>query len=257
MIQGTVVLSEKGACRQNNQDAVLALSLADEGIFAVADGMGGHFRGDLASRTAVSLLETWWEDRKGSLCLLPFLNIVDDLEKRVREVNREIFRMYRDFGQSGGTTLCLLLICGNAYIVLNIGDSRLYRCKDQSCMQMTMDDVWENQSFIRKRTVTEDVRKDPRYGRLVQALGSDEEVKLSISTGRIEQKTCFFLCSDGVYRYCEDQWFLSQLEQIKEKEDMKAAAETMKKMVYQNGAKDNLSMIFVMAEGEDGTIWQD
>lgn len=251
MIRGTAALSEKGICREDNQDAILSAYVEDAGIFVVADGMGGHFRGELASRTAVSLLKAWWEGIKDCVYSMPFLDVVGDLEKKVREINGEIHRMYQEMGRSGGTTLCLLLICRDAYMALNIGDSRLYRCRGRMCMQVTVDDVWENQSFVRKQALTEDIRKDYRYGKLMQALGADYDVKLSVSTGKMEKRTCFFLCSDGVYRYCEEKWLMSQLKQVRNKKNIESAMANIRKMVYQNGAGDNLSLILVTAEGND------
>ena len=124
----STAVSETGARRKINQDAVLALQEGDAGLFAVADGMGGHFRGEMASRAAIAFLEKWWVSIRGCIGTMPFLDMVAKLEKKVKKINEAILAMYEETGQCGGTTLCLLFACGNAYAVMNIGDSRLYKC---------------------------------------------------------------------------------------------------------------------------------
>ena len=76
-------MSETGLCRQNNQDSVLALNTEHAGLFAVADGMGGHYKGELASQSAVSLLRKWWEEIQGeNACPAPERTEQKAAEKR-------------------------------------------------------------------------------------------------------------------------------------------------------------------------------
>lgn len=237
MIQNIISLSETGLCRSNNQDAVFVANSESAGLFAVADGMGGHYKGELASQMAVSLLAKWWKEIQGCIVSMPFQEVVTALEKKVRDINRDIYQMYYKMKQLGGTTLCLLLIQKNTYAVINVGDSRLYQCQGWTCMLMTTDDVWKN----------------PQGGlcsdSLTQALGAQENLTVRIFTGVIRKKTYFLLCSDGIYKYCEEQYLFSKLRCLVWRRG-EVVAEQIKKRVYQNGAKDNLSMIFVMAETE-------
>lgn len=249
MIRDIISLSEAGLRRENNQDAVLAVTTGRTGVFAVADGMGGHYRGELASQTAVLLLKSWWEGISGCIASMPFGTIVADLEKKVQEINQTIFQTYEEMEQRGGTTLCLLLIQKDSYAVINVGDSRLYRCKGLSCMQITTDDIWENQAHNRGA----DIQNSPHAGKLVQALGAQKELAVHIITGAIQKRTYFFLCTDGIYKYCGNPYLFMQLKTLLWKKDAKAAVKQIKKRVYKNGAEDNLSMVLVLAEaGERG-----
>lgn len=249
MIQNVISLSENGLCRQNNQDAILAVHTDNAGLFVVADGMGGHFKGELASQRVVSSLEAWWKGIQYCVLSLPFLDVVADLEKKVREINKDIFQMYKVIGENGGTTLCLLFIHHNAYAVLNVGDSRLYRCQGKKCMQMTMDDIWENQPQIRQSAKKDELVKNASCGKLVKAFGTQCHLQMSVITGLIEKRTCFLLCSDGIYKYIENRKLLSLLKKIQTKKDSSAVVEKMRKRVYRNGAGDNLSLIIVLANG--------
>lgn len=242
------MFSETGEYRKSNQDAVLAVHTDYAGVFAVADGMGGHYRGEMASQKAVSLLENWWDDIRDCMRSMMFLDLVFDLEKRIREINESVYRMYREMGKYGGTTLCVLMVCGDAYAVLNVGDSRLYRCQKRICEQMTTDDVWENQYQVRRVMRREDLQNNPSYGRLVQAVGTGHDVGISVRTGCMEKKACFFLCSDGVYKYCDESWLFSKMKRIRREKDVDVFAENVKETVYRNGARDNLSLVLVLAD---------
>lgn len=245
----SIAFSEIGAYRQDNQDVILALQEGDAGLFAVADGMGGHFRGELASRIAADSLRQWWDKIKNCISSVPFLDVVSGLEKKVKMIHRDILAMYEKMGQCGGTTLCLLFVKKDAYAVMNIGDSRLYKCQGRTCIQLTVDDVWENQpQFRNARSEESEMEKDASYGMLVQALGAQEGLKLPVITDIIDKRTRFLLCSDGIYKYIENKLLLSQLQKIHRKSELERAAARIKKEVYQNGAKDNLSLILVLAE---------
>jgi len=255
LIQNVIALSETGLRRRLNQDSVLALHTEFTGLFAIADGMGGHYRGEMASQMAVDFLSIWWEKMHDCITTMSFMDIVADLEKNIRKLNKELFQTYKEMGQSGGTTLCLLLIHHNVYAVLNVGDSRLYRCQRLSCVCITTDDVWENQMCIRAAVARgtmekENVRNNPQYGRLFQALGAQENLTLPVYTGLVKRKTSFFLCSDGVYKYCKEAFLFWQIRKYAWKKNASVAARQIKNSVYKNGAKDNLSIIFVQAKNK-------
>lgn len=248
LVRKVIAFSETGERRANNQDAVLASYTGQTGIFAVADGMGGHYRGEIASRQTTALLQHWWEDIREHMLSMPFLDIVSDLEKKIREINESVYQTYLGMGQRGGTTLCVLVVCRDTYAVLNIGDSRLYRRQGLECVQITVDDVWENQNQIRQKLTDDEIRKNPSYGRLIQALGSGPTVRFSVRTGHLKRKACFLLCSDGVYKYCDVKWLFSGLRKIRDEKDVDVFAERTKEAVYKNGAGDNFSMITVLLD---------
>lgn len=248
MIRKVIFLSETGLCCPKNQDAILAVYTEHAGLFAVADGMGGHYRGELASRTAVESLKIWWNQIQNCVFSLPFSEIITDLEKKVKEINKDIFQMYRDMEQIGGTTLCLLFVYNSSYAVLNIGDSRLYQCQGWTCTQLTMDDVWENQKYIIDSMEPETIQHNSSYNKLVRALGVQRELEVSIHTGVMKKRMQFALCSDGVYKYCDNSYLSLQLRSSLWRRDINVTARRIKDRVYKNGAKDNLSLIIVLGK---------
>lgn len=228
MIQNIISLSETGLRRLENQDAIFADNTENAGLFVIADGMGGHYKGELASQTAVCILEKWWKEIRGCIAAMPFADAVSELEAEVFAINKNIYQMYCGLGQLGGTTLCLLFIQGGSYAVVNVGDSRLYCCNGRNCALITSDDV----------------SKDAQDGGLTQAVGVQESLIPHIFIGTIIKKTYFFICSDGIYKYCGERYLLSKLRSMSWKSGT-AVTGKIRERVYRNGAGDNLSMLLV------------
>ncbi len=109
---------------------------------------------------------------------------------------------------------------------------------------MTTDDVWENWIYKNKIYASNHLYK----GKLVQALGINEDVMIHVYTGLLQKKEYFFLCSDGAYKYCSKQYLFWEIKKLFWKKDIVKVVERIKKKIYKNGAKDNLSMILFLAE---------
>lgn len=231
MIKKVCALSETGLKRTVNQDSILSLYSQEAGLFIIADGMGGHFRGELASGLVVSKYAKWWRKVKQCICGMEISEIVAELENLIKEVHKEVGALYCKYGAQGGTTLCLLLICKNHYVIMNVGDSRVYLCKTWKFRQMTADDIWEE--------------KDRHYGKLTQAVGMRNEIQPHIYTGKLDHVDSFLLCSDGIYKYCEERKLAWFMKQIRGEKKVEKVMEKIQKRVYQKGAKDNLSLILI------------
>ena len=237
-----------GLVRKVNQDAVFSAFLYSVGLFAVADGMGGHFQGEVASDMAIGGLSRWWEQHRTQIEALPFYTVVESLEKEIRNINIIITEYYLGLGQIGGCTLCVLLLHYNAYAVFNIGDSRLYLCEKQKLKCLTVDDIWENLPKVRQMADTFDLSGDARRGKLSKAVGLSKDISPAILTNAIEKKMIFFLCSDGVYKHLSELQLCDLLKKVKKAGDAVHVNEKIREIVYGNGASDNLSMITVLVE---------
>lgn len=233
MIKNVCAFSETGLKRTVNQDSILSLYNQEAGLFIVADGMGGHFRGELASGLLVDRYAQWWRSVEQCICGMKISEIVAELENLLKEVHKEIGVLYCKYGAQGGTTLCLLLICKNYYVIMNVGDSRIYLCNAWKFRQMTVDDIWEKQ--------------DRHYGMLTQAVGMRNEIQPHIYTGKLGRADSLLLCSDGIYKYCEKRKLAWYMKQSHGEKNMGKIVGKFQKSVYQKGAKDNLSLILIDA----------
>lgn len=242
MIKDVAFFSECGA-RNINQDAIFASARGNRGIFVVADGMGGHAEGEVASSAIVNGIRNWWNNNDFAEDEIGIDTVAEQCNSLLMNINFEVFSYFSAKNQMGGSTVVALIIWDDRYMILSAGDSRIYRSDGKSLSQLTTDDVWENLPEIRYKMSKEILVKDTRYGKLTEVLGSEERLKISRSGGMLAEKEVFLLCSDGVYRYCAQD----ELERILRRGMFFKSAERMKEMIKKSalkgGTDDNYSAI--------------
>lgn len=251
MIVNVLSFSEIGLTRCENQDAIFLAKNKNSGIFVVADGMGGHYNGGYASTKTVEIIRDWWKKVNVNLMTIPFLELISSLEDTIQYINSYIYNEYKKEKNIGGTTLNILLVHENFYALYNVGDSRTYCCNQKESIQISVDDVWQNQTNIRNNISLKDVKKDSRYGKLTKAIGVRDNITFSVTTCGINGRVVFLLCSDGFYKYCDNKKIEKMLKKIRNKGKASYYLETMKLQVYKKGATDNLSVILVELENKE------
>lgn len=237
-------ISETGLVREVNQDRVFADIRGDIGIFVVADGMGGHSKGEMASSYVVELIESWWKREYIMLSKIDFADSVKEIEMFVQQMNEVICAAYEKEDIKGGTTISILFVRANQYAVMTVGDSRVFVKRKRNFMQISVDDVWENLPE-NVNVPTRELIKDRRYGTLTQALGYDKQIVMRIDIQRITSEEVFILCSDGVYKYIDCRNMRKLLVKNLKKKSIKEILEIIKCEVNVAGAGDNFSCILV------------
>lgn len=144
-------ICDVGLKRKINQDSLLMAAHREQGmyLFAVADGMGGHADGELASRALTEGLAAWADDFRPELFGGDFRSMTASLQNRLQAINRKIYTEYNK-AQVCGSTCVVLFIYGGVYGVLSAGDSRIYLCRGFKTASLMTDDVWENQRAVRE-----------------------------------------------------------------------------------------------------------
>ena len=235
------VISEKGK-RPENQDAVFAGAYEEYAVFLVADGMGGHSHGEIASAAVRDAIKEWWE----TILRMDQMPDIEDAETQcqdaIQRVNKELYQKFASSGVVVGTTLVLLLIWQNKYAALSVGDSRIYKREGRELACITKDDVWENQIEIKEKMTDEQVANDPRLGKLIAAIGVHEDVEIHHYCGDLETIEMFLLCSDGVYKYCDDTELKKILCAIFIR-NVENKSKRIIETIHKNGTKDNYSVI--------------
>jgi PPM family protein phosphatase len=192
--------SHAGSTRQENQDfaGVHASTTPDDAwdrppLFVVADGMGGHAAGEVASRLAVeTLLERW---NAGA-----FGNAAKDLRNAVRDANLAVIDAAAAPGRRGmGTTLTALTLSARTAGVAHVGDSRAYIVRRGSCTQVTTDHS-RVAEMVRMRLITaEQASAHPARSQLTRSLGADPLLQIDFYREPIERGDTWVLCSDGLW----------------------------------------------------------
>lgn len=231
-----------GKVRSMNQDAVFAANKGHTGLFVVADGMGGHSRGERASRHIIKKIEEWWENFCPEHYDDDFKMIMRAVQKVAEQANREIYQNYNR-NDICGSTMVLLLIYKEVYGLLYAGDSRIYLYHRRKLRQLTMDEVWENQSGL---TLAEkEARWERCHGKLYNAVGISGTMQCNITTNELKPGMVFLLCSDGLYKYCSEKYLKKCLKKVGKESIPEIITGAMLEKVYEQGAGDNVSIIVV------------
>ncbi|MBR3305829.1 MAG: serine/threonine-protein phosphatase [Lachnospiraceae bacterium] len=233
------LFSEKGL-RSVNQDAVLAASRDDHALLVVADGMGGHSFGEVASAAIIKAVNDWWVTAYDKEPFPSLDEAILKCRKAILKVNDDLLGEYSDKGQIVGSTVVLLLLWEGEYAAISVGDSHIYRQTFFGLEAITEDDIWENMPEVRMSMSEEQIMQDPRYGKLTAAVGPSAELEPHIIRGKLKRRETFLLCSDGVYKFCP----VKELARImRSRGTVKERAEKIRRCAYDHATRDNYSAV--------------
>ncbi|MDT7778482.1 MAG: family protein phosphatase [Acidobacteriota bacterium] len=227
-------LSEK---RPQNEDSML--NDPAHHVFAVADGVGGAQAGEVASQTAIAVLQEAFTNQKADE------DVEDLMEIAIQRANDSIYRMSREQPQFAmmATTIVALHLDGLRATVGHVGDSRLYRLTPDGQIHRETDDHSLVEEEVRAGRLTpEQAANHPGRNVISRALGAEASVEVDTRTFDFDSGTTFLLCSDGITRHLPDEE-LSAL--IAGAQSLEAACEEMKRRCYERGAEDNLTAVLV------------
>ncbi|MCJ7624466.1 MAG: protein phosphatase 2C domain-containing protein [Anaerolineaceae bacterium] len=239
-----------GLVRDHNEDALFSLTsnlaVGDQqlayGIFIIADGMGGHERGELASSLAV---RTTAHHIASSI----HENILDFDPDGQKESVQEIMRAAVGAAQhtvlqnaiGGGTTLTVVVIIGDRVNIAHVGDSRVYFIyPDERMDVVTKDHTFVNQLIRIGQITEEEARQHPERNVLYRAIGQMEELEPDIGTYQYPQDGYILICSDGLWGVVPEQKIV---EIVRSTTNLTVACGKMITVANENGGPDNISVI--------------
>ncbi|GMR06804.1 MAG: hypothetical protein BMS9Abin25_1428 [Gammaproteobacteria bacterium] len=239
-------VTDNGQKRDNNEDNILVDRL--HALAIVADGMGGHNAGEVASQMAIDITSQFLiaglhiESRMDDAFSTPE-PMKDLLGKSIQLANRKIIEESgKDDTKSGmGTTIVCLLFCHSWFVIGNIGDSRCYRFRDGKISQLSEDHSWI-QGMVKQGTIKkEDAKLHPQRGLLLQALGN-REIDPTFTSGCPQAGDVFVLCSDGLTEVVSNNTIGFVLNQ---NGSPQKTADKLVELANENGGPDNISVIVV------------
>jgi PPM family protein phosphatase len=244
--------TDPGPVRENNEDNFLVD--VDAGLFVVADGMGGHAAGEVASEIAVQavaevLLEA--EDPEETRLARATPDPQDAIRERLRyAMNQASLRIRRaaldDPTQAGmGTTLCVLLIEDGVAHIGHVGDSRIYLFRDDSLQRLTRDHTVVQQEIDAGRLTPELARIVPHKNILTQSVGYHGPVEPDTATRPVVAGDLFVICSDGLTDPLDDD-ALAEIIRSTPAEDL---AEELVQQALDNGTEDNVTVVVASVQG--------
>ena len=225
------------AKRPLNEDSFLADS--ERGIFAVADGVGGAEAGEVASQTAIEVLdEAFRHQVAGS-------DNEDLMELAIQRANASIHQMAQDHAKFAmmATTIVGLHIDGNVATIGHVGDSRLYRLTPAGQLLRETEDHSVVEEEVRAgRMTAEQAANHPSKNVISRALGAENSVEVDMKVIEVDDGTEFLLCTDGITRHIPDHE-LRQL--LLTQDDLATACAELKQLCFERGAEDNLTAVLV------------
>jgi len=226
--------SDVGLVRSVNEDAFL--ERGELGLWVVADGLGGHAVGDVASRMIVEALSELNTDARLS-------EFVDVVEETLIEVNGRIID-YSDVmfdSATMGSTVVSLVIRGSVGVCLWAGDSRLYRLRDGHLSRLSRDHSHVQELIEMGVLEPEEAENHPRANVITRAIGVDSNLLLDINLFNAQEDDVFLLCSDGLQNTVDEE----VIADILSKQDVMQSCDTLVDLSLDNGAPDNVTVIVV------------
>jgi PPM family protein phosphatase len=229
--------SDRGMVRTSNEDSFIADSQSK--TFLVADGMGGHAAGEVASQIAASTVSELLSKKKPESSVEDFLCLaVQEANKRVYETQKQKPE-YRGMG----STLTVLTLPNNRYFLAQVGDSRAYLYRDKTLSQLSRDHslVWP---LYEKGLLTkEDISRHPQKNLITRSIGTHPEVETDLHSGALVEGDIFLLCSDGLTDVLSDK----AIQQILSDggRNPKEISEKLIEAANSGGGPDNVTVVVV------------
>ena len=232
-------LKDVGRCRSINQDYIFVSEKPIgnlPNLFLVADGMGGHKAGDLASEYTVSRIREAVEKSMRNIPLQILKSAFHYANQRLLEKAQE-----SESYMGMGTTLVAVTVVDNTAYVANVGDSRLYKV-GKDIQQITTDHSLVEEMVRMGEISREQARNHPEKNIITRAIGVSGQAEPDYFDTNLEPGECLLLCSDGLSNMIED----SQIREILERRvDLKSGAQELVDTANRNGGRDNIAVVLV------------
>jgi len=243
----TVSIYETGCVRKNNEDFFLILP--EVNLFAVADGMGGHKAGEIASGIAIEELRK----KSAELHNIQIDVVREWVIRSIEAANREVFEASLNAAEMEGmgTTLTALVLRGNKAVIGHVGDSRIYLWRDANLSQLSEDHSMVNE-LVRLGQITEDKVKDhPHKNILSRALGVDKNTEIDCFQLEAQSRDVFLLCTDGFSNIIEDEEIAAEFSSAGNWDEH---MERLRELVLERGAPDNFTVVCCILDGENDAL---
>ncbi len=243
-----------GISKSTNQDSLLIRSAVYEKgnilMAIVCDGMGGLAKGELASATVIREFDKWFdEELKFELEDIDFAVIGGKWANLLKDLNFKIIEYAKNYGVSSmGTTFSGILFINDKYVIVHVGDSRIYHIGN-SVKQMTLDQTFVAREIRRGTMTAEQAKTDKRRNLLLQCVGASDVVEPQVAIGTAEPGA-YLLCSDGFRHEISEQEIFGSLNPVNlmNKDAMHANTRYLIDLNKRRNEKDNISAILIKAD---------
>lgn len=246
-------MSDVGLQRDHNEDSLVIVGT--DGPFVVADGMGGHRAGDVASRLATEAIAEHFQLRTEPLSLdrdARFTEEENRLLTSIRTANRRILERSlrsKELQGMGTTVVCALFVPeSNRMVIAHVGDSRAYRLRGGFLTQMTRDHSLFNDYLMAMPDLSEEQRSELPRNVITRALGMQDDIPVDLQSDEVAPGDMYVLCSDGLSGMVEDEEIISALASAS---DLEQACRLLVRRANENGGEDNVTALLIRVDRVD------
>lgn len=226
-----------GLRRKLNEDAVLAC--AERGLWAVADGMGGHEAGEVASAMIIDALSSFESNGALDSRSAAAVAALEGVNARLRDLAASL-----SDERTIGSTIVGLLTDSSAYTCFWVGDSRAYCARNGNIVQLTHDHSLVQELVDAGMLSAEEAAEHPNSNIITRAVGAESILRTDRVTGELQAGDVFLLASDGLTRLVGDEELLAKLVG----RDLQATADDLIAMALERGGHDNISLVIVRVQ---------
>ncbi len=248
--------SDIGLQRSNNQDSLVTFFTSnvsveerpDFGLFAVADGMGGHHDGEKASAITIRILTQYIVDKLYLNLLTPSSNnadrptISETLSQAILRANDAVSEQIPE----GGTTVTAVVVMGDLAYVGHVGDSRAYLITNENIEQITRDHSLVQRLIELDQLTPEEALSHPQRNVLYRAIGTSENLEVDAVTRRLPPAARLLICSDGLWNLVPEDLLLDIVRSSKTPQE---ACDRLIALANERGGPDNISAILIQTPG--------
>lgn len=238
-----------GIKKESNQDSLL-IKIAQShrgniGIFVICDGMGGLSNGELASSTVILNLSKWFTDELPELLMKEKfkLEIQRSISNLVSKVNKKLVQYGEKNNIKLGTTMSALIIIDNIYMIFHVGDSRIYKLKDEKLIQITEDQTFIARELALGSITEEEAKVHPKRNTLLECIGVRGKANMIIKKGTVEKDDVFLLCSDGFYHKISKEEIVHNFNSVSNENIINNNISVLVNLAKTRGEIDNISLI--------------
>jgi protein phosphatase len=235
-------VSDVGNVREVNED-YFYLDQAHNILFMVADGMGGHNAGDVASKMVINIIKNYFNDHfKHELSTD---EIIELLKKAIEKANEEILKVSNEYENlyGMGTTIVCVFINNNEIVFLNAGDSRGYMIYDATLKQITVDHSLVSELLLNGKLTEDEAENHPKKNIITSCIGTNQHYKLDVYKMPLVQGAKVMLCTDGLTNLVKGKEMIEIIN--KNENDLQQTVTELVSTAKANGGFDNITIILI------------
>ncbi|WP_208589221.1 Stp1/IreP family PP2C-type Ser/Thr phosphatase [Gracilibacillus suaedae] len=242
-----VYQSDKGKVRKLNEDAVAVFPRENALLAVVADGMGGHQAGDVASKLTIEQIEKMWSELDEPL---EHLDLESWLADAIKKVNNVVYEKAQSDSacQGMGTTIVVAICTAQELVIGHIGDSRAYLFNPSTWKQVTADHSLVGELVRTGQLSEEDAQVHPKRNVILKALGTERELEPDIFHAKWDKYERLLICSDGLTNKITDE----ELHHIIMQTEDDKLTQTLIDLANERGGEDNITLAIINQNEEVG-----